>query len=333
MGRFCRQRENAAGRCPRTGGHRRLLCAAVLLFFSIGLSAQDSGFSVQSFRRLEWDLEARSTSPVRDQNGKKAALIKVITSAEGLDFDVGLMGVAAVRQEVGEVWVYVPEHVRKITVRHQDFGVIRDYVFPEPIESAVTYEMVLKTPPPVEKEIIVRDSIVYLPSPADSADVAGMRRRREPVGLAVFAVAAFPEYSGGLMLGWETYRFGAYVKAVSNFTPWASAYSCLSDGTADGGYIWTTGRSRVSRLSVTSGMLYRPCGWLVLYAGAGYGSRTLLWEDSAHEWARVSDRSCKGTAADIGLYFRIRRRFRVGAGFSTVAFRTADAEISVGFCF
>lgn len=308
------------------------LSAALMLFFSPDLSAQEQegSFSVQSFRPLEWDLDARSTKPMRDQNGKKAALIKVITSSEDLDFDVGLMGVVAVIREVGETWVYVPEHVRKITIRHKDFGVIRDYVFPEPIESAVTYEMVLRTPPVVEKEIIVRDSIIYMPSPADSAALS--KARRKPVGLSVSAVAMFPEYSGGLMVVWEKYRFGAYVKAVSNFRDSGSSYACLSDGTTEDGYIWTSGRSRVSRLSVTAGLVFRACPWLSLYAGAGYGDRTLLWEDSSQLWAKVSDRSFRGASADLGLQLRLWR-FRIGAGVSTTAFRTADAEVSVGFCF
>ena len=142
---------------------RTVIVAAFLLmaFPAFAQTVASDEFSVQSFRRLEWDLDARSGSPVLDQNGKKSALIKVITNAEGLDFDVGVMGVAAVRQEVGEVWVYVPEKVRKITIRHKDYGVIRDYIFPEPVESAVTYEMVLRTPAP-EKEVIVKDSIVYV---------------------------------------------------------------------------------------------------------------------------------------------------------------------------
>lgn len=309
-----------------------LLSAALMFFLSLDLSAQETegSFSVQSFRPLEWDLDARSTKPMRDQNGKKAALIKVITSAEDLDFDVGLMGVVAVKREVGETWVYVPEHVRKITIRHKDFGVIRDYVFPEPIESAVTYEMVLKTPPVVEKEIIVRDSIIYMPSPADSAALS--KARRKPVGMSVSAVAMFPEYSGGLMVAWEKYRFGAYVKAVSNFRDSGSSYNCLSDGTTAEGYIWTSGRSRVSRLGVTAGLVFRTCPWLSLYAGAGYGDRTLLWEDSSQNWAKVSDRSYRGVSADLGLQLRLWR-FRIGAGISTTAFRTADAVVSVGFCF
>ncbi len=311
-----------------------LLAAAMLLgiFPATAQTARDGDFSVRSFRRLEWDLDARSNNPVRDQNGRKAALIKVITTAEGLDFDVGVMGIVAVRQEVGEVWVYVPEKVMRITVRHKDFGVIRDYLFPEPIESAATYEMVLKTPvsPAVEKEIIVRDSIVYLPSPADSS--SAITRRRVPVGLAVSGVFAFPECSGGLMLGWEKYRWGCYVKAVSNFRSSASAYDCLSDGTTSDGYIWTSGRSRVSRLSITTGLIFRTCDWLSLYTGVGYGSRTLLWEDSSLYWSRVSDRSPRGVAADFGLQFRLRR-LRLTAGLSTTAFRTIDGEIAIGFCF
>ena len=316
----------------------RVLFAIILLLSGlhtgISLSAQtsrDGEFSVQSFRRLEWDLDARSGRPVKDQNGRKAALIKVITSAEDLDFDVGVMGVVAVRREVGETWVYVPEKVLKITVKHKDFGVIRDYVFPESIESAVTYEMVLRTPAPQsEREIIIRDSIVYLPSPADSSSVSA--RRREPTGLAVSGIFAVPDYSGGLMLSWEKYRWGCYLKAVSNFRSSASAYDCLSDGTTAEGYVWTSGRSMVSRISVTTGAVFRVCGWLSLYAGAGYGSRTLLWEDSSLYWARVSDRSPSGVSAEIGLQFRLRR-IRLSAGISTAAFRTADAEIGIGFCF
>lgn len=286
-------------------------------------------FSVQSFRRLEWDLDARSGSPVLDQNGKKSALIKVITNAEGLDFDVGVMGVAAVRQEVGEVWVYVPEKVRKITIRHKDYGVIRDYIFPEPVESAVTYEMVLRTPAP-EKEVIVKDSIVYVPSSVDSSSLH--RRLREPAGVSVSAVFSLPEYSGGLFFAWERYRFGCYLKAMSDFHARKHEYNCKSDGTAESGYVWTTGRSSVSRFNVTTGIVFRTCGWLGVYAGAGYGSRVLRWEDSTGVWAKVEDCSYAGIAVDAGVRFHWRR-LCLSAGMSSVCFRTLSADLSVGFMF
>ena len=83
---------------------------------------------------------------------------------------------------------------------------------------------------------------------------------------------------------------------------------------------------------ITTGLVFRTCDWLSLSAGVGYGSRTLLWEDSSLNWARVSDRSPRGIAADIALHFRIRS-FRLYAGVSTAAFRTCDYEFGLGFCF
>ncbi len=301
-----------------------VLCAGTELDAQTILGSE---FSVQSFRRLDWDLDARSNHPVCDQNGKKAAIIKVITSADDLDFDVGVMGVVDVKQEVGEIWVYVPEKVRKITIRHRDFGVIRDYVFPEHIESAVVYEMVLRTPPILEKEIIVRDSIVYVQDSLYSG-----RLRPDPIGIVVSGIFSLPNHSAGLMLGWEKHRLGMYLKAVSNFESDSFTYDCLSDGTASYGPIWTTGKSRISQLSLTGGLVYRIFDWLDAYAGLGYGKRTLLWEDTSSRWVRVSDFSTEGLALDTGVQFRLGR-LRLSTGISTIDFRTCDVEVGVGLCF
>ena len=46
---------------------------------------------------------------------------------------------------VGEVWVWVPYGSRKITISHQQLGVLRDYRYPVEIEAKRTYEMVLTT--------------------------------------------------------------------------------------------------------------------------------------------------------------------------------------------
>jgi len=44
---------------------------------------------------------------------------------------------------VGEVWVYVPHGIKKITIKHPQLGILRDYYFPCTIEKATTYEMML----------------------------------------------------------------------------------------------------------------------------------------------------------------------------------------------
>ena len=108
------------------------------------LHAQE--LAVTSFKLSETDLTANlQGTTVLDQNGEKCALIKVVTVAKGLTFDVGVLGVRKVdTSHAGEIWVYVPYGVRKITISHPQYGQIRDYVVPENIEKARTYVMQLK---------------------------------------------------------------------------------------------------------------------------------------------------------------------------------------------
>lgn len=304
-----------------------LVCAASAL-----AQTDSSGFYVQSFKKLDWDLDARSNFPMLDQNNRKAALIKVVIPATGFDFDVGVMGVVGVKQEVGEIWVYVPEGVRKITIRHRNYGIIRDYEFSCPIESASVYELTLHIPRP-KKTVIIKDSIVYVPTIVKPE--VTMKKKREPIGLDVLAVAGFSGHiAGGLMASWDREQLGAYVKATSNFSCGSHSYTCNDDGTTtDGGYIWTSGRSRVSRLSVTAGGSFRCLGWLAVSAGAGYGKRILTWEDSDGNWAKVKGPgSVRGVSADIGATMHFGR-FVAYLGANTIAFKHFYPELGAGFRF
>ena len=108
----------------------------------MGLSAQ--GISVTSFKPLPNDLTANlAGTQVKDQNGEVAALIKVVTTQTGFTFEGGMAGIVKTKQEVGEIWVYVPHGIQKITIKHPQLGVLRDYFFPCAIDAARTYEMVL----------------------------------------------------------------------------------------------------------------------------------------------------------------------------------------------
>lgn len=108
----------------------------------MGLSAQ--GISVTSFKPLPNDLTANlAGTMVKDQNGEVAALIKVVTTQTGFSFEGGVAGIVKTKQEVGEIWVYVPHGIKKITIKHPQLGVLRDYFFPCAIDEARTYEMIL----------------------------------------------------------------------------------------------------------------------------------------------------------------------------------------------
>jgi hypothetical protein len=125
---------------------RKAVSSFCFLLFSYTLYAQS--MSVESFRMLENDLTANTTGTTElDQNGEKAALIKLITTETGFAFDGGMLGIVKSVQKVSEIWVYVPHSIQKIKIMHQELGQI-EYYFPIPIEQARTYELVLKATRP-----------------------------------------------------------------------------------------------------------------------------------------------------------------------------------------
>ena len=69
--------------------------------------------------------------------------------------------------------------------------------------------------------------------------------------------------------------------------------------------------------------------WLSVYAGAGYGRRTLAWQDIDGNWARVSDWSHKGLTIDAGLLLSWRN-LAFSAGLVTLNFKTCIFSLGIG---
>lgn len=149
----------------------RLVHIIVFLFYIAVVHAQS--LTVESFRLLENDLTANTYGTIQhDQNGEVAALIKVVTPETGFVFDGGMMGIVKTLQKTGEIWVYVPHSIQKITVSHQELGVLRDYYFPIPIAKACTYEMKIgygvvrstdnNTVAPVVFKVTPPESMIYI---------------------------------------------------------------------------------------------------------------------------------------------------------------------------
>ena len=114
----------------------------IFLISSLNLSAQ---IAVKSFRVLPTDQTARITNSVVDQNGEKCALIKITATIQGLLFEGGMLGIMKREWKNGEYWVYIPHGAKKITIKHDQLGVLRNYIYPEAINEATVYEMVLTT--------------------------------------------------------------------------------------------------------------------------------------------------------------------------------------------
>lgn len=144
-------------------------CVLISVFCVAFVSAQN--ISVSSFRLLENDLTANTYGTLeRDHNGEVAALIKISTTTQGFTFEAGMVGIVKTQQRVGEIWLYVPHGIKRLSIFHQQLGTLRDYYFPIPIEKAKTYEMVLTTGQveTVVNHTLAKQTIVFQVEPANA---------------------------------------------------------------------------------------------------------------------------------------------------------------------
>lgn len=142
------------------------------LFFCQDSRAQQGKISVASFQKMENDITARITAPKRDQNGEVCALIRIVTNAKDLLFEPDALGITARENRTGEIWVYVPRGARRISILHDELGIMRNYFYPELIDKATVYEMVLNTGDRTDKPVIDDNMqlLVFRPEPA-TADI------------------------------------------------------------------------------------------------------------------------------------------------------------------
>ncbi len=162
--------------------------------------------------------------------------------------------------------------------------------------------------------------------------VATVQKENMALHPGIFLLAGVPDLYFGAMFTLSGLRAGAYIKASSEIPMLRHAYDCFSNGTTPDGFIWTNGELRVSHRSITAGATFTPWKFLTLYAGAGYGSHAVNWQDVSFRWARVEDLSVRGVAADAGVIINIGR-FSLLAGVSSVLPGQAGAEFGAGVRF
>ena len=122
---------------------KALLLICSILITDI-LPVMADGISVISFKLLDTDLTANTRGTQKlDQNGEKAALIKIVTPERGFLFNGGSLGIVGTEEKAGEIWLYVPPRAQKLTITHEVFGVLRDYFYPVSVQGGRTYEMLL----------------------------------------------------------------------------------------------------------------------------------------------------------------------------------------------
>lgn len=157
----------------------------------------------------------------------------------------------------------------------------------------------------------------------------------DPVSRSIMIMAGLnvPDVAYGLSIGYIHDKWGGYLNFKSNYVFSQVSYSCMSGGyISDGGRFWANGQECKSNLIVSAGGLYEIKDWLSGYLGAGYGWRTLAWQDVDGNWAEVQDWSVRGVAVETGLVFSWKQ-FIGTVGVSTISFKTCSLTIGLGYKF
>lgn len=120
------------------------LLAVVCVAITHKASAQ-STLDVVKFTRMDNDLTARITKPVRDNDeGKLCALIRVITTLKDIEFRADALGIVRQEQHNGEVWIYVPYGARSLSFAKEGYFPVV-YQYEGNIDEGVVYELRLKS--------------------------------------------------------------------------------------------------------------------------------------------------------------------------------------------
>ena len=181
--------------------------------------------------------------------------------------------------------------------------------------------------------------VVVLPAPASRLRALDSRPLQSPVlkdlpwewslyGL----VDAGLRPSFGFRLAVLRGRMGGYVSGSARIPFRRPSYACSGDGTTAYGQIWTSGKAAGGRTAVSAGAVWRLSGAWSLYAGGGYGDDSVLWEDTAGQWARVADLSEKGLLAEAGFTWRTGH-FSLSAGLSSIRLSRCSVVLGAGWTF
>lgn len=311
---------------------------ATLIALLAGTSdAWGQRFKVASFKVLPNDVSA-FINPVRDLNDEDCGLIKVSASPD-FAFSTPL-GIVKREDKVGEIWLYVPRGSKKITLKHPQWGVMRDYVFPCRIDSHMTYEMRIDEPVTQlaasdMKPVVttVRDTLVLTQVRVDTLIIAP-EKQRIPLAVGALVTASYGGKSSGASPGimlMAMKRHGAFVHLSTNFCKIGAVKGeCDKEGNIGPSKPFYSGHTRRSSFMVNAGAVHRISNSVAVFEGLGYGDNSVAWELAPSEgggYVRNRHFSIRGLSFEAGALYR-HRRLAVSA--SVISVRGTDWFGSIG---
>lgn len=325
----------------------KIITIILILIVSVslcGTKAEAQKYSVTSFRLLPNDVSA-FISPVTDLNGDDCALLK-IQASEDFVFSTPL-GIVKRIDTTGEIWLYVPKGTKKITLKHPQWGVLRDFMLPVRIDSHMTYEMVIDEPTfrnapmiitTVSDTVVetVRDTLILT-----HTDTLLITRPKQIVPFSITPTlgATFGGKSntlaGGIMIA-AMRRHGGWIHIAYDFgnAPHTVA-SCDRYGAIDGETPFYTGKTKHSCLLASAGAIHRISSYVDLFEGIGYGHDLSFWEKAKSNeggFVRNSYYSHSGILFEIGTIVRIKN-LALSASVSSIKASIWFGSLGIGYKF
>ena len=287
-------------------------------------------FKVTGFRVLSNDVSAFIT-PVRDLNNEACALLKVV-ARQDFAFSSPL-GIVKRKDEVGEIWLYLPKGTRRITIKHPRWGVLRNYRLPLALESHVAYEMTISEPRiPMAYE---HDTVILTKTIVDTVAVKRKRPRLPMTFHVLFTISMHQNGpSWGVMLA-AMRRHGMFVHVSSDLRSIGETrFTCDEEGyIGDNGTMpYYTGETRHSNWTATAGAIHRLCSVLSVFEGIGYGRAATAWQlaESEGGGSALNDGlTHKGIAGELGLMATFGR-INISASVLTIAGQQWQGCVGVG---
>lgn len=287
-------------------------------------------FKVTGFRVLSNDVSAFIT-PVRDLNNEACALLKVV-ARQDFAFSSPL-GIVKRKDEVGEIWLYLPKGTRRITIKHPRWGVLRNYRLPLALESHVAYEMTISEPRiPMAYE---HDTVILTKTIVDTVTVKRKRPRLPMTFHALFTISMHQNGpSWGVMLA-AMRRHGLFVHVSSDLRSIGETrFTCDEEGyIGDNGTMpYYTGETRHAHWTATAGAIHRLCSQLSVFEGIGYGRAATAWQlaESEGGGSALNDGlTHKGVAGELGLMATFGR-INISASVLTIAGQQWQGCVGVG---
>ena len=182
---------------------KSFLTCGLLFLFSALLCAQE--IRVETFRQLDRDLLARTHERL-DLNDVPCAVVRVaVRQPESFEFEGNVVGDPV--YETGEALVWMASGSRNITLKSNDYGVLR-YEFPQKLESYVVYELIVQT----ERSSVTEQSLLLSYTPKHSrVYIDGLLQSGVDNGFLSTVLSVGPHDYLVECLGYQTERGTLYI--------------------------------------------------------------------------------------------------------------------------